>query len=382
MKFLPLIWASMWRKPVRTALTTLALVIAFVLFGLLQGINASFDAFRASARMDGIWVNSRYGAPLPLAYKQEIAAMPAVKSVVAASFMNGTVNGDPKRHMGMAFAEDGFFDFFSWLDVTPALVAELRSKRTGIAVGKATADRLGLKAGDRIILKSNGVKKDGGKDWELEVVAVVERKDVAAAAGMVVGNFEYMNEALAAGTDMVSQFLVTVSDPEQAVATAKAIDERYLNSGAPVRTVVDKVSAEQGYQDDSTPTMVNAIIVSTLFSLLVMTSNSLMQAFREQIPEFGTLKALGFSDRRVFALVLIEAWVLCVTGGAIGLAIAYVLAPAAQRTISGLNGAAIMVSWTVFVQGLLIATLVALISAAVPAFRAKRMQIVEALAVR
>jgi putative ABC transport system permease protein len=379
MKYLPFVWAGLWRKPLRTTFTILALVVAFALFGLLQGINAGFNALRDAARADGLYVQSRYGTPMPIAYKAQIAQMAGVKSVTSMEFMGGIVNGDPKRQIGIAFAEDGFFDFFRWLVISPGKVAELRGNRTAVVVGKATADRVGLKAGDRFTIKSMP-KKSGGTDWMLDVLAVVDRNDIPNAAGVVVGNFEYLNEERASGADMINQFMVLVNDADTAAATGKAIDDKYLNSTAPTRTVVDKLNTEQQFQDDSTHTMVNAIVLSTLFALLLMTSNSMMQSFRERIPELGTVKALGFSDRQVLGLVLAEAVIQCIIGAALGLAIARVLVPYTKKLLPGTGF--MTVSWWVVGLGLLIAFLVALISAALPAWRAGRMEIVNALAAR
>jgi putative ABC transport system permease protein len=48
-KFFPLVWAGLWRRPVRSILTAICIVIAFVLLGLLQGVNAGFERAIANA---------------------------------------------------------------------------------------------------------------------------------------------------------------------------------------------------------------------------------------------------------------------------------------------------------------------------------------------
>lgn len=42
MKFLPLVWAMLWRRKTRTALTCASITVAFMLFGLLQAVNGAY----------------------------------------------------------------------------------------------------------------------------------------------------------------------------------------------------------------------------------------------------------------------------------------------------------------------------------------------------
>jgi putative ABC transport system permease protein len=379
MKYLPLVLAELWRKPLRTTFTTLALVVAFVLFGLLRGINAGFDILIANSRMDRLYVGTRYGAPLPMADKAQIAQMPGVKAVTAQAYMGGTVGGDPKRQFFVGLCDDGFFDFFSQFNATPAQVAEMRGKRTAFIISRTSANDWGFKVGDRVTMKSPIAKKDGRTEWEFDLVAIVDSQ--TTPFGISVGNLEYLNEERAAGKDMADQFLVIMSDPNLSVGTAKAIDDRYLNSGAPTFSVVERLIRENNQGDNSVVTMVNAIVLSTLFALLLMTSNSMMQSFRERVPEFGTLKTLGFSDRQVLGLVLAEAVIQCLVGAAVGLTIARLLVPYVKKLLSG-PAVLMAVPWSLVGLGLVVAFLVALVSAAVPAWRASRMQIVDALAAR
>ena len=103
----------------------------------------------------------------------------------------------------------------------------------------------------------------------------------------------------------------------------------------------------------------------------------MMQSLRERTAEFGVLKTIGFTDRGVFVLVLSEALLLCIVAAAFGLALAMFVFPFASRFVPG-----IAMPGVVVVVGLGFAVLVALISAAVPAVRAARLQVVAALAER
>jgi putative ABC transport system permease protein len=56
MKFLPLIWKSIWRRKVRTIFTLLSIFVAFLLFGILMTIRAAFSAWSWPASID--WSSS------------------------------------------------------------------------------------------------------------------------------------------------------------------------------------------------------------------------------------------------------------------------------------------------------------------------------------
>src|SRR5690242_13726243 len=80
MKFL-LVWAGLWRKPLRTTFTMLSIVTAFLLFGLLQSITASFASFMARAHADRLMTVSANFGPLPISALAKIESVPGVTGV-------------------------------------------------------------------------------------------------------------------------------------------------------------------------------------------------------------------------------------------------------------------------------------------------------------
>jgi putative ABC transport system permease protein len=123
----------------------------------------------------------------------------------------------------------------------------------------------------------------------------------------------------------------------------------------------------------------NMIATAVLFTLLFLTANTMAQSVRERTAELAVLKTLGFSDGKVLAMVLIESVLLCLFAAAIGLFFASSAFKAPQlRVIFGNLG----MPTVVIVAGALIAIGLSLVSGLPPALRAKRLNIVEALAVR
>jgi len=95
-KFLPLIWAGLWRKPARTLLTLLSILIAFLLFGLLQGVDASFDRIIGRQKLDRMFIDPRFGQPVPFSYKAQIETLQGINHLTEIQFMPGYFR-DPKE---------------------------------------------------------------------------------------------------------------------------------------------------------------------------------------------------------------------------------------------------------------------------------------------
>src|SRR5882724_6508206 len=113
MKFLPLIWAGLWRKPARTLLTLLSIVIAFILFGLLQGVDSAFTRLIGQQKLDRMFVDPRYGQPIPYSYKARIETVKGIKLLTEVQFMGGFYQ-DPKNGMLTIFTIPA-----KWLAIRP-----------------------------------------------------------------------------------------------------------------------------------------------------------------------------------------------------------------------------------------------------------------------
>jgi putative ABC transport system permease protein len=101
----------------------------------------------------------------------------------------------------------------------------------------------------------------------------------------------------------------------------------------------------------------------------------MMQSVRERIPELAVLKTLGFTDANLLGLVLAESLLLCAIGALLGLAASYGALPIIKEGLQGVE-----LSPLALLPGIGVAVLLALIVGLPPALRAKRLNIVDALA--
>ena len=381
MKFLPLIWSSLWRKKARTIFTLLSVMIAFLLFGLLQGVNVWLNTFSTGANANRLYVVSRVSQvqPLPSAYLHPIEAVPGIRRATYIAGISGYYQEKTNSLLALATDVTAFFDLYPDWQIEPAQLAAMRRTRAGAIVATPLMRAFGWKIGDRLPLRTSVMKLDGGTDWDFEIVGTYDVPTAPTEANRILVNYAYFDEARRLERGTAWAFVVAVVDPARSAQICAAVDALFVNSAHETATQDEKSYVqEQLRQLGDVSLMANAIVAAVLFTLLFLTGNTMMQSVRERTPELAILKTVGFSDRSVTVLVLVESLLLCVLAAALGLAAAAAVFPVAAAL--GIGGAALPLE--VVAAGLSMALLLALVSGLPPALRARRLVIVEALAGR
>jgi putative ABC transport system permease protein len=380
-KFLPLLWAGLWRKRARTILTLLSIVVAFVLFGVLAGIDAGFTLSMQASRLDRLFTDSRFGAPMQIAYQNQIARVPGVALVAPRRGLVGYYQ-DPKNGLLVIFRDDRFFSLRPEIIITPAQIAALRQTRTGAVIGVNLQKKFGWKVGDKIPLQTQVTRVDGSQVWTFDVVGIVDDADYPGLADWFLANYDYVDEASASGKGGIDRFLVRIKDPNRAVQIGRQIDSLFANSAAPTRTSSEKSQAQSGLQYIGDMNLfTHAVVGAVFFMLLFVTGNTMLQSVRERIPEIAVLKTLGFSDTAVVALVIAEAVLLCLIAALLGLLVSKIVIPLTRPAIEDFV-LLLQTSWGDMLRGFALALIVAVVSSLYPAWRARQLTIVDALSRR
>jgi len=381
MKFFPLVWAGLWRKKTRTIFTLLAVVVAFLLFGLLQGVNAAFGEAIERSNVNRLTITNKinFTEALPYSYLAQIQSVPGVSAVTWLSWF-GTYYQDPKNFV-FSFPIDAetLFDMYPEFTIDPAQLEALKHTRTGAVIGTEIAKKYGWKIGDHVTLHSTiWTKPDGTSDWPFDIVGIISYPTDPTQANQFYFNHAYFDEGRSFGKGTVGWYIVRVSDPKRSAEIAGEIDKRFANSPDETKTQTEK-EFQQSFlkQIGDINFIVTSILGAVFVSLLFATATTMMQAFRERIPELAVLKTLGFSDQRVLSLVLIESILLCLIAAGIGLGLAGLIFPALKNFIGVAS-----LSRSVVITGFVVAVLMALITGLPPALRAQRLNIVDALAAR
>lgn len=378
MKYLPLVWNGLWRRRAQTLFTLLSIAVAFILFGILAGIDAGFAHTVEASRMDRLFTDPRFGAPMSLAYAEQIAHVPGVNVVAPRSLLFGYFQ-DPKNTLGVICTDRRFFALRPEITISTSQLDQLRQTRTGAAVSVELARKYGWKIGDKVPLQTNTAQSDGSRVWYFDIVAIVDDLNYPGQGGWFIANYAYLDESRVDGKSTIDRFLVRISDPRRGAQVGREIDKLFANSAAPTRTNSEKSQAQSGLQSiGDTNFLTDAVLGAVFFMLLFLSGNTLLQSVRERIPEFAMLKALGFSDCTVLFLVVAEAVLLCLLAATAGLFISELVIPIAHDALSNFV-LLLQVPLTVMLRGLGLALIVALLSSLLPAWRVKQLNVVNAL---
>jgi len=385
MRYLPLIWAAVMRKPTRAILTLLSVTVAFTLFGLMIGLNATFDMVAEKARADRIFTWPRFGGNgVPVAVARQVAAIPGVKAVTALNFLPGYVQ-DPKNQVFVLMVDQNVASVFGDYGVSPEQWNMVLKDRTGIVMSRIQAQRWNKKIGDTFTMVSKQIKRaDGKTGWDFKVLAIVD--DIPQAGnGFIFGNYDYIDKAKPlADQGKVNEVDILADDPASSAAVAERIDRKFANSATPMQTITEKLARSgNDFGGLDIKKITRGVALAGMFMVLFLTGNGIAESVRERFAEFATLKTIGFSDRAVTVMVVLESALPCILGAALGVGIAAVLARQIPKLMpSGFGMPLPTMSPMVLVWAAASAFLVALLSAALPILRLRQMDIASALSGR
>ncbi len=385
MRYLPLLWAGLFRRKTRTLLTLASIVVAFLLFGLLQAVQAAFESGADSADAKRLLTTARYSIIelLPLSYLPRIEQVPGVVGAAHAEWFGAKYQNESNAFPVFAVDPARYLAMYPEFTIAPAQREAFIRTRTGAVAGRRLARRYGWRVGQRLPITSEiHPRANGEMTWEFDLVGLIDAEDPAQQGNtdVVLISAAYFDEARQSNKGRTGWYIVRVADPTQARAVSAEIDARFMNSPDETKTQPEKEFAV-GFakQIGDVGALVTRILVAVFFTILILTGNTMAQSIRERIPELAVLKTLGFSDGRVTALVLAEAMLLLLLGGALGMAAAVGLLPVVNARTGG-RFPPLFVTGTTWAAAAGVALAVALVIGLPPALRARRLRIVEALA--
>ncbi|HXP67127.1 MAG TPA: ABC transporter permease [Steroidobacteraceae bacterium] len=384
MKYFMLIWAGLWRKKTRTILTMLSIAVAFLLFGLLQGINQGIKTGSGDSGNHRLWTTSRMSAvsSMPVSLIPKIQAVKGVETIAHLSFFGGYFQDAKNPIPAFATNVDKLADVYPELNITAAQIAAMKSTRPGALIGRRLANKYGWKVGDKIPVNTTiWTNNDGSNAWAFDIVGIFdptpafERSPLGAAFWI---NYDYWDEARKFDNHRIHQYIIQIDDPKNAASISAQIDRLSENSPEETRTQTENAALQSQLKQLADINFIaNSIVGAVMFTLLFLTANTMMQSVRERIPELAVLKTLGFTGGTVSMFVLIESLMLCIFAAAVGL----ILSAGAMKIVGSVLGPSHLGS-AVVTAGLVIAVVLAMISGLPPALRAQRLNIVDALAGR
>lgn len=381
MKFLPLIWAGLKRKKLRTTLTLLSILVAFLLFAFLGALKEAFHGGVTMAGLDRLITRHKVSLiqTLPESYTARMAALDGVAAVCHQTWFGG-IYQDPKNFFAtMPVVPEVFLDMYPEFVLKPAEKQAWLATRAGAIVGRVTADRFQWKIGDRVPLQSPIWGTPAGQtQWDFEIVGIFDGAKKGTDTSGFYFRYDYFEEARQENKGQVGWFTVRIANPDKAAEIAAAIDAGFANSPYETKTEPEGAfAAGFAQQVGDIGAIVMAVVAAVFFTILLVAGNTMAQSVRERTEELGVLKAMGFTNTLVLVMVLLESCCIAMLGGFGGLGLAWLLI-ASGNPVPGLLPVIILPVETL-VAGSLFAVALGLVAGALPALQAMRLQIAVAL---
>jgi putative ABC transport system permease protein len=381
MKFVHLVWSNLKRKKLRTGLTLLSILVAFVLFGLLSSIKQALAGGISIEGADRLIVRQKVSIinSLPESYKARMERIPGVALAVHQTWFGG-IYQDPKNFfMQNPVVPEEFLDMHPEFILHPEQKQAWLATRTGAIVGRKTADRFHWKIGDKIPIQSPiWAQTDGNRTWTFDIVGIYSGRDKSTDTTPLFFRYDYFDEARRREKGQVGWYTIRVKDPSQAAEIAKRVDTEFENSPYETKTEPEGAFVQGWAKQVGNIALITASILGAVFfTILLVTGNTMSQAVRERTGELGVLKAIGFTNAQVVSLVLAESCLVAVLGGILGLGVAWLIASGGDPT-GGMLPQFFFPRHDLFI-GLGLSVALGLVTGLFPALSVMRLRVADAL---
>ncbi len=375
MKFMRLIWVNLLRNKRRTLLTVLSVTVALFLFTTLRSVVTALDAVSEVGSEARLITRSATGITfaLPQSYFERLRAQEGVQSVSWANWFGGIYVNESNFFAQLAIDHETYLAMYPEMAIPDDQRQAFLNERTAVLVGRGLMERFGWTLGQNVTLQ--GTIFPG--DWDFTIRAVYVPDDPSFGDQLFFFHYDYLYEGVN-GNIIPGWYVIQLNDPGAAPAAIDRIDRMFENSSSPTKTETEK-AFNAGFDTmwGNIGFLVKAIGTAVFFAILLVAANTMMMAGRERIGENAVLKTLGFQDGLLFRLVLVESVLITLLGGALGVFASKLMFGPGNPVSSFIQG--FEVAWSTVILGLVMATLLGMISGIVPAWQAMKLPVVQAL---
>lgn len=379
MKFLPLIWKNVWRRKFRTTFTLLSIFIAFLLFGILMTIRTAFGLGVEIAGLDRLVLINKVSLiiPLPLAYQVQLQQVPGVELVTHETWFGGVYQDPSNFFANIAVEPEPFLKIYPEFVVPPDQVKAWLADRQGVIVGKDLAERFKWKIGDRVPLTATIWQPKQGQTWEFNVSGIYDGEDGVDKTQFFF-RYDYLDENRGGGEGAVGWYVIKIADASKSVEMSRTFDEMFANSSAETKTTTEKGFVE-GFasQVGDIGAIMIAIASTVLFMFGLVAASTMAQSVRERTSELAVLKTLGFSGGAILALVFAESLFIALSGGSLGLLVAWLFVQRGDPT-GGMLSIFVLPPRDIAI-GVALMVAMGVLAGVMPAVAAMRLRITDAL---
>jgi putative ABC transport system permease protein len=376
MKYLPLVLANLRRRKLRTVLTIMGVALALFLFASLRTVTTTLKAASQFGSARRLVVTNATGIvfTLPIAYANQLTAVPGVEAVSWANWFGGRY-GDGKRFFAnFAVEPKSYLEMYPEISLPPDQREAFLQDKSSAIVGRRLLDVFGWKLGQNVTLQ--GTIFPG--DWTFTIKGIYTPTDAVLNDDMLLFHYAMLDERIGRA-GQAGWYVLRIQNADSAAAIGKLIDDRFRNSSNATKTGTEQAfNASFATMWGNVSLLMGTIGFAVVFAILLVAANAMMMSARERTGEVAVLKTIGFSNTTLFGLMMLEAGVIAVTGSVIGLGGAKLLYKGTNFNAAGFLPGFDVTQGTLVI-GAAVALLLMLASGLAPAIRAARMPVVQGL---
>jgi putative ABC transport system permease protein len=373
-----------FRNRFRTALTILGIAVAVLAFEFLRTTVDVWNAGLTAAAEDRLVTRHKVSITMwmPHTYYERIqSSSQDISAVGYANWVGMVYPKDEHSFFGnFAVDSDNYLAVYPEIVVAPDQLAAWKADPAGAIVGEVLAAKYGWKVGDRITLR--GTIYPG--DWTFNVRALYTTTNRAIDKSSFMFHWKYLNDGVPETIrEQIGWFVIRVKDPTKGAAVAQAVDKSFESSEAETLTESERAfNLEFLTMYAAIFTALDVVSVVILLIMTMIVGNTIAMGVRERTHEYGVLRAIGFTPRHLMFFVFGESLIVTTIGAALGLLLALPMVNGFGKFIEDNFGSFFpyfAISSGTVALGAGLALLVGIVSAALPAWTASRLQVTGAL---
>jgi len=381
MGFLVIAWRSAFRNRLRTGLTTSGVALAVVAFLFLRTFVAAFYAGVEQSAADRMIVRNKNSIAflLPRAYIDKLRAVPGVKDVSWANWFGGIYIDEKNFFAQFALDPESFYRMYPEFVLTDEEKKAFFADQTGCSVGESLAEKFGWKVGDRITLK--GTIYAG--DFPFTIRGIYKGRDKVTDRSQFHFHWKYLDERAPDPAKNQLGWAILSTHADDGAKVSAAVDKLFASSDNETRTESEKAFNLSFISMSATIIgAIQAVSFVVLIIILLVLGNTIAMASRERTGEFAAMRAIGFRPKHIVWLVLAEGLVIGSLGGVVGLLLARpvlrFMAGAIEQSLGAFLGP-FEFQWPAAILAVAVCVLGGMLASVLPAWRAGRLVIVDAL---
>ncbi|HKV55781.1 MAG TPA: FtsX-like permease family protein [Candidatus Binataceae bacterium] len=376
MKYVGLVFKNLRRNRRRSILTILSIAVSLFIFCALASVPIvarQILADRDTSLRVACHNKAGLAYAVPQSYKQRIAATPHVVAVVPESWFGGVYHEVNDQFPNLAVDPEQIDIMWPDWGMSKEAIEQFKELRTAALVGSSTMKEFKWHVGQQIMLRGTIYPFN----LSLNIVGTLGGK---APPSFMLFRRDYLEEA-AGEPGFVDNFWVRVDQASSVPKVMAALDQEFANSSA--ETLSESEASFIGNFLDNfriffqLAEVLGFVVVITIG---LVAANTAAMSIRERRAEIAVMRSIGFPSGTILFMILSESVLVALLGGALGCGAAYLtfkiytVGAAAAGPLANVR-----VSSGIVVETIVLAALLGIVSALVPAYSASKRNIVDAL---